>query len=75
MRRNQKLHWYVYICKRYLMDILDHIDASKNEGERIFFFLCYAVALSDMSKAGNLHKVSLDKAVRSQHLDRTNIFS
>ena len=75
MRRNQKLHWYVYICKRYLMDILDHIDASKNEGERIFYSERYAVALSDMSKAGNLHKVSLDKAVRSQHLERTNIFS
>ena len=57
------------------MDILDHIDASKNEGERIFYSERYAVALSDMSKAGNLHKVSLDKAVRSQHLDRTNVFS
>ena len=47
----------------------------KNEGERIFYSERYAVALSDMSKAGNLNKVSLDKAVRSQHLDRTNVFS
>lgn len=74
MRRNQKLQWYVFICKRYLMDILDHIDASKNEMERAYYAERYAVALSYFSNAGALHKRTLDKRVRSQQRCRTNIW-
>ena len=74
MKRNQKLQWYVFICKRYLMDILDRIDAAKNEMERAYYTERYAVALSDFSNAGALHKRTLNKCVRSEHLCRPNIW-
>ncbi len=64
MDRRKKHHYYKYIVKRHLNNIMVHIGQSKNEMERSYYRTRYAAQLSVYAEALGVQERILERFIQ-----------